>query len=144
MTALNRIILLGATLFAANLDARQWVKVIPYRDKDEALSIYQEWHAAFHYSYLGTVKGVSMEPHLHTGDYLFCEPYVGQRLKGQVVIVSRVILVGGLPTIWRRVHAVQSETKDAIYLDGLNNRHSDGWVYKKDVLWVVVWVGRVG
>lgn len=76
------------------------------------------------------VKGVSMEPLLGAGDYVVSVPYVGQQLNR-----------GDVATFLRNdgkciIHMVSDVRGDHVFFTGINNRRSDGWVHKSQILTV--------
>ena len=81
-------------------------------------------------------SGNSMRPALQPKDWMFYEAYVGQKLKKQAVLVS--LSHCKIPI----THFVYDETKTHIYLTGINNRRSDGWIPKTKVMGVLVGVLR--
>lgn len=81
-------------------------------------------------------SGASMRPMLQPKDRLFYEAYVGQKLKGQVALVN---------VAWCKIpisHLVYDETATHVFLTGIANRKSDGWVPKSQVCGVLVGVLR--
>jgi len=80
--------------------------------------------------------GQSMRPLLQPCDRMFYEAYVGQKVKGEVVLVS---------VSWCKIpvtHLAYDETKTHIFLTGINNRKSDGWIPKTALRGVLVGVLR--
>jgi len=81
-------------------------------------------------------SGNSMRPMLQPNDRMFFEPFIGQKLKGCVVLVKVSyckLLVS---------HLAYDENKTHIFMTGINNRYSDGWVNKSQVIGVLVGILR--
>ena len=81
-------------------------------------------------------SGNSMRPAIQPKDRMFFESYVGQKLSKQAVLVS--LAHCKIPV----THWVYDETDTHIFLTGINNRRSDGWIPKAQVKGVLVGVLR--
>ena len=78
--------------------------------------------------------GQSMRPLLQPCDRMLYEAYVGQKVKGSVVFVN---------VAWCKIpvtHLAYDETATHVFLTGINNRKSDGWIPKTQVKAVLVGV----
>jgi len=119
---------LSVILFAAlTLSARAQVWTITptwetTRAKDAEPIAYQ-WRATVNHGLAGRLTGNSMRPYIEPGDLLLWEPRFG-KLKGRVLLISN----GGdrLPT----AHYCYDEDRTHVFMVGLNNRVSDGWIAK--------------
>ena len=81
-------------------------------------------------------SGNSMRPMLQPKDRMFFEANVGQKMKGEVVLVQ--VAYCKLPIS----HLAYDENKTHVFLTGINNRKSDGWVPKSQVVGVLVGILR--
>lgn len=73
----------------------------------------------------------SMLPAIHGGELGYWEVYTNQTpLAGFIVDRGDV------------THRVTAETKDAVLTSGDANKHSDGWVSKSKIRWVLRYVVR--
>lgn len=78
-----------------------------------------------------------MLPVLRAGDTLLHEAVIGQRLKGEILLVNEG------KGRERVEHYCYDENKTHVFLTGLNNRRSDGWYPKMCVMGVLVGVVRI-
>lgn len=74
----------------------------------------------------------SMKPFFDSHSLPLCIKYVGQPIpNGTVVIFNR----GDIPRV---MHVVSDQTKDSVYMSGVNNHHADGWFLKSTIEGFVV------
>jgi len=80
--------------------------------------------------------GQSMRPAIEPKDFMAFEAYMGQKLEGNAVLVN--VSWCKIPV----VHLAYDETKTHVFLTGINNRKSDGWIPKTAIAGVLVGVLR--
>ena len=96
-----------------------------------------QWRVTLPSGRAGPVIGASMLPLIHNGDWALQEAYVGQPLEHEVV--RAIVTVKGDTLL----HYVYDETRTHVFLTGINNRRSDGWIEKSKVTHVLVGILRV-
>ena len=94
------------------------------------------WLRANPSGWANDIHGKSMLPYIKDGDRVIYEAYIGQKLKGQWGSITQTytkIINGKKVQVTRRLtHLIYDENATHVFMTGLNNSRSDGWLPKYD------------